>query len=97
VFDVLESFRLASTLWATSTSWPASTSARTETGLTTLFHRRTPPAPGRRPTRFVLRRVLSLTPGCERVPGPPTRPPRTTSRRLARATPRSRFDSLKRP
>jgi hypothetical protein len=59
-------------LWATSTSWAASTSARTETGLTNLFHRRTPPAPEHRPTRFVLRRVLSLTPGCERVPGAST-------------------------
>jgi hypothetical protein len=68
-------------LWATSTSWAASTSARTETGLTNLFHRRTPPAPEHRPTRFALRRVLSLTPGCERVPGPSThaRPGRSSS------------------
>jgi hypothetical protein len=68
-------------LWATSTSWAASTSARTETGLTNLFHRRTPPAPEHRPTRFALRRVLSLTPGCERVRGPSThaRPGRAPS------------------
>jgi hypothetical protein len=87
VFDVLESFRLGSTAVVHVTSWPASTSARTETGLTTLFQRRTPPTPGIVPRGSSsdgccrLRRDASVSPAHPHTPAPDETRERYAARR----------------